>query len=178
MDNSPHVQLGQQHFVRSIESVDHFLHDRVHAVQVTRCCCANTASYPPWRCSRDRSSYRQGTISLCSLAPCTLLALVARCLLCFCSLSWSIHREKCSTLPPCQRLHSALHQFRCSQPLRTSVSFCFLFCTSDVGSMQVVECGVHGQQNTNPANLQRCSSTEGETGLVPTSVQSSAAGTK
>ena len=36
----------------------------------------------------------------------------------------------------------------------------------------VVECGIHGQQNTNPANLQCCCSTEGrETGFVPTSAQ-------
>ena len=37
------------------------------------------------------------------------------------------------------------------------VCFCFLFCTSDVGSIQQmshlleVECGIHGQENTNRA---------------------------
>ena len=35
----------------------------------------------------------------------------------------------------------------------------------------VVECGIHGQLNTNPANLQCCCSTEAETGFVPTSAQ-------
>ena len=35
----------------------------------------------------------------------------------------------------------------------------------------VVECGIHGQKNTNPANLQCCGSTEAETGIVPTSAQ-------
>ena len=40
-----------------------------------------------------------------------------------------------------------------------------------------VECGIHGQQNTNPANLQCCCSTEAETGFVPTSAQFFAVGT-
>ena len=35
----------------------------------------------------------------------------------------------------------------------------------------VAECGIHGQWNTNPANLQYCCSTEAENGFVPTSAQ-------
>ena len=35
----------------------------------------------------------------------------------------------------------------------------------------VVESGIHGQWNTNPANLQCCCSTKAETGFVPTSAQ-------
>ena len=34
----------------------------------------------------------------------------------------------------------------------------------------VVECGIHGQSNFNPANLQCCCGTEAQTGFVPTSV--------
>ena len=41
----------------------------------------------------------------------------------------------------------------------------------------VVECGIHGQQNTNTANLQWCCCSEAETGFVPTSAQFFAAST-
>ena len=59
----------------------------------------------------------------------------------------------------------------------------FLCCTSGTGSTSlifphiVVECGILGQWNTNPANLQCSCSTEPETGFVPTSAQFFVVGT-
>ena len=66
-----------------------------------------------------------------------------------------------------------LHPSRCSQPILTIVCFFFLFCTSDVSSIPqkshhlVMESGIRGQQNTNPANFQCCCNS----GFVPTSAQ-------
>ena len=51
-----------------------------------------------------------------------------------------------------------------SQPITRSI-------TSFVNIHLVVECGIHGEQNTNPANLQCCCCIEAEPGFVPTSVQ-------
>ena len=81
-----------------------------------------------------------------------------------------------------RNLFLRLHPFRCSQPIPTIVCF-FSCCTSVASSIRqmshhvVVECGIHGQQNTNPANMQCCCSTEAETGFVPTSAQFFAVGT-
>ena len=64
----------------------------------------------------------------------------------------------------------------------TSIDNC-LFCTMDVGQFQqmrvgrlVVECGIHGQQNTNLAKLHCCRGTEAETGFAPTSAHFFAVG--
>ena len=59
-----------------------------------------------------------------------------------------------------------VHPSRCSQPSLAIVCFCFLYCISDVCSIQqmshllVVQRRIHGQWKTNPANLQCCCSTE------------------
>ena len=70
---------------------------------------------------RAHSSHRQVTTSQYSfsrfVASCShslfFFALLA--LLLF--PSWSLHRENCSAIPPCQGFHPALHLLPCSQPL-------------------------------------------------------------
>ena len=52
------------------------------------------------------SSNRQGAISQCSLGHSLHMACVSSSSSLLLP-SWSIHREKCSTLPPFQRFHSA-----------------------------------------------------------------------
>ena len=100
------------------------------------------------------------------------------------------------TCPPFTGFTQLAHPSRCSRSALTT--FCFCARVSLVTSGQcvpigsaapspdpswarhlhlVVECGIHGQQNTNPANLQCCCSTEAETGFVPTSAQFFAEGT-
>ena len=67
-------------------------------------------------------------------------------------------------------------------PITTIVCF-LLFYTSSDGSIQQVshhlveECGIHGQQKTNPAHLQCCCSTEQETGFYHKSARFVAAKT-
>ena len=118
-------------------------------------------------------------------------------LLCFLPLlSWSVHREKCPNSSTTHWSHSActsvsmfpvnvdncLFLCSCFSPgLCVHIGFANPFPSSARHLHLVVECGVHGQQNTNPANLQCCRrcccSTEAETGLVPTSGQLFAVGT-
>ena len=78
------------------------------------------------------------------------------------------------------------HPSRCSRSTLTTVCLCVHIGSAapspDPSSSArhlhlVVECGIHGQQNTNPAELQCCCSTEAETGFVPTSAQFFAVGT-
>ena len=84
--------------------------------------------------------------------------------------------------PPFTGLTQLAHPSRCSRPTLTTVCFCAFDSSSDhVWSLCmhwgrsplhiVVECGIRGQWNTNPANLQCCCGTEAETGFVPTSAQ-------
>ena len=88
------------------------------------------------------------------------------------------HREKSQTRPPFNgftQLCTSVSMFT------TNVDSClFLCCSSITGSLVsirqmsrllAVECGIHVQYNTNPADLQCCSSTEAQTGFVPTPAQ-------
>ena len=87
------------------------------------------------------------------------------------------------TCPPFTGFTQLAHPSRCSRSTLTTVCFCVLdlptpvsvfFTRSIIGFVSlhlVVECGIHGQLNTKPANLQCCCSTEAETSFVPTSAQ-------
>ena len=90
------------------------------------------------------------------------------------------------TRPPFTGFTQLAHPSRCSRSTLTTVCFCARVSRSTAPSPDpssarhrhlVVECGIHGEQNTNPANLQSCCRTEAETGFVPTSAQFFAVGT-
>ena len=70
---------------------------------------------------------------------------------------------------------STVHWFHSALHISPNVhdQSCQLSVTGSVtrSSPSCSECGIHGQKNTNPANLQRCCSIEVETGFVPTSAQ-------
>ena len=77
------------------------------------------------------------------------------------------------TCPPFTGFNQLTHPSRCSRSTLTTVCFCAFDSSRDhVWSLcmcrgcsplhLVVECGIHGQQNTNPANLQCCCSAEAE----------------
>ena len=83
---------------------------------------------------------------------------------------FTINADNCLFLCSCLRVHvGSLCLYRDCSP------------SPDPSSARhrhlLVECGIHGQQNTNPSNLQCCSSTEAETGFVPTPAQFFAAST-
>ena len=70
-------------------------------------------------------------------------------------------------LSPPVRVHSPCQVLNCS----TAPMLSLRFCTSGASSIQqishyhVEESGIHGQQNTHPANVQCCCSTEAEAGF-------------
>ena len=127
-----------------------------------------------WALSRNRRRCDQSELTLRLVTHCLLLFLFVLSL----PPSWSIHGAKWSTLPPFRWFHSVLHPSRCSQQIPTSVCF-FRFCTfkrrldsTDVpsscsGVWDSMVSRTTNLQNTNPANLQCCCGTEGETGFVP-----------
>ena len=164
----------------SIQSVDVLLLVHVPIIDTVVQSCIETALISTFGLLRARSSYRQVTICQCSL--CYLLhfacicCLLAPCLLCFCSGHGPLIVRIAKLFRRVKGFNQLLHPSRCSQPLREpSVS---VFSISDVGSFQLVECGVHGQQNTNPAILRCCCSTDAEIGYVPTSAHFFAVGTR
>ena len=103
--------------------------------------------------------------------------------------------RKAQTCPPFTGFTQLAHPSRCSRSTLTTVCFSARSCRrvplftpglcSSTSGLQpftrsimgfvslhlVLECGIHGQQNTNPAKLQCCCSNEAETGFVPTSAQ-------
>ena len=146
----------------------------VQSVEATNCSRVRTQPSPEIRAhpsdppSRCRGLFKAS--KKCDQSMFTRL-LVARCLFPFLSLS-----RLGPFIVRSNGYIQLLHPSRCSQPVMTIV------CTSDVGSFQqlcdpsyinVTESGIH----PNPANLQCCSSTEAETGFVPTSAQFFAEGT-
>ena len=87
----------------------------------------------------DLSSRCRGLFQIIAKVRSFGVHLVTRCTLLASLLLLSLlpSCEMCSTLPPFQWFRSALHSFRCAQPNLTLVCFLFLFCTSDVGSIQL-----------------------------------------
>ena len=123
----------------------------------------------------------QSVLNLSLVASCLHSLLALHCLLCFCShhgllivrIARLLHHVRVPlSLCILFDVHDRCRKWSVSVP----VSFIFIF-ISDVASIQVVECGVHGQQDTNPAHLQCCCSTGAQTGFVPTSAQILAVGT-
>ena len=168
---NPVRQLGQMRFVQFIQSVE-----------ATNCSCVRTQPSPEIRaypsdpssrcCGLFKQSQKVRSVSVYSVTRCTLLASLSR--------HGPSIGEKCSTLPPFQWFHSIFAPV----PMFTSNSDTCLFLFSVLHLRRrldstivrslvhhVVACGIHGQWNTNPANLQSCCSTEAETGSVPTSAQ-------
>ena len=111
----------------------------------------------------------------CCVAPCPCFASYNCCHDPF------IVREA-QTCPPFTGFTQQAHPSRCSRSTLTTVCFCArasLVITSGLrvcagAAVPVIlqwSVWIHGQWNTNPANLQCCCTTEAETGFVPTSAQ-------
>ena len=90
--------------------------------------------------------------------------------------------------PPLTGFTQLAHPSRCSRSTLTTVRFCafdsfhdhvwsLCMCRGCSPLHLLVDCGIHAQQDNNPANLQCCCGAEAETGFVPTSAQFIAVGT-
>ena len=123
---------------------------------------------------------------LVALAITLHLVLTFLCNCCCCHDPFIVRNAQ--TCPPFIVCTQLPHPSRCSRSTLTTVWFCAFDSSRDhVWSLCVyrscsplhleVECGIHGQWNTNPANLQCCCSAEAETGFAPTSEQLFAVGT-
>ena len=112
-----------------------------HNVHIQHCFAAGSVKSSP--------SYDQSVLNLSLVASCLHSLLALHCLLCFCShhgplivrIARLLHHVKVP-LSSCILfdVHDRCRKWSVSVP----VSFIFIF-ISDVASIQVVECGVHGQ---------------------------------